>query len=98
MGNVHIQEGNICWEMKENYSGIKALTECSRLKNRFEAQEEYTETSNDVVLLQNRHNSNKRAGKMTHLISISILHLKKKAEKMYDVLLCLMEKYFPLQQ
>lgn len=40
MGNVHLQEGNICWEMKENYSGIKELTECLRLKNRFEAQEE----------------------------------------------------------
>lgn len=36
---------------------------------------------------------------MTHLITISILHLKKKAEKKkYDVSLCLMEKYFPLQQ
>lgn len=23
MGNVHLQEGNISWEMKENYSGIK---------------------------------------------------------------------------
>lgn len=53
MGNVHLQEGNIYWGMKENYNGIKALTECFRLKNKFEAQEEYTETSNDVVLLQN---------------------------------------------